>query len=134
MLKRPALLIQLLFAVMLLAFGVMGAFGFEPPEAPERAGAYRDALLEAGFVFPAVYVTYFLVGAMWTANVWAPFGTVLLAPVTVSIVLFHAFLYPGNFPVAPFVVVPQVVMVWAHRGSYKGVFRVGGAGRFGRGA
>src|ERR1041384_1295457 len=84
-----------------LVFFVSGLDGFlhflpQPSEPPsEAAMSFAVALMKSGYMFPLIKGVELVVGALLLANRLVPLALVLLAPVLVNIVAFHAFLAPS---------------------------------------
>ena len=115
--------LRIAFGVMLIAFAGMMTFGWDPPDVPARAGALRDQLAEAGYVFPTIAIVYLAVGVSYVAGRFVALATIVLFPITLNVVLFHAFLVPETLHLTAFLVVPQVVMLCACREAYRPLLR-----------
>ena len=87
---------RILLGAGFLTFGLNGFLGFlpQPPVSPE-GGAFLGALAATGYMFPLIKGTEVLAGALLLANRFVPLALVLLAPVVVNILAFHAWLSPG---------------------------------------
>lgn len=92
-----ALLISRLFlGAVYFVFGLNGFFNFIPqPALPESAGVFLGGLASSGYFFPFLKTIEVLAGAALLSNVFAALALVVLAPITINIFLFHAFLTPG---------------------------------------
>lgn len=112
------ILLGLVFAV----FGLNFFFGFMPqPEHAGEAGAFLGALFATGYMFPLIKVTEITAGLMLLSNRFVPLALVLLAPVIVNIVAFHAVLEPAGLAIAGFVLVLELYLAWSYRDAYRGV-------------
>jgi uncharacterized membrane protein YphA (DoxX/SURF4 family) len=112
-----------------LAFFVFGLDGFlnfvpkpDPSTMPAGSLAFATALMATGYMFPLIKSTEVLVGALLLANRFVPLALVLLAPVVVNIVLFHAFLSPSGTGIAIFVAALQIFLAWTNRRAYRPLF------------
>jgi hypothetical protein len=70
-------------------------------------------------MFPLIKGTEVIVGALLLTNRFVPLALVLLAPVIVNIVLFHAFLAPEGIAMAIVLVALQLFLAWTHRRAYR---------------
>ena len=87
---------RLLLGAIFFVFGLNGFFGFLPqPEVTPEGGAFLGALAATGYLFPLLKGIEVLSGALLLSNRLVPLALVLLAPIVVNIVAFHAFLSPG---------------------------------------
>jgi uncharacterized membrane protein YphA (DoxX/SURF4 family) len=92
-----------------------------PPTDPVPAGAmaFAGALFQTGYMFPLIKGTEVLGGALLLSNRFVPLALVLLAPVMVNIVAFHAFLAPSGIALTLVMAALQIALAWAHRAAYR---------------
>ncbi|PIS10748.1 MAG: acyltransferase [Bdellovibrio sp. CG10_big_fil_rev_8_21_14_0_10_47_8] len=83
--------------MIFFVFGLNGFFQFLPMPAsiPEAATQFSGALFATGYFFPVLKATEVLCGALLLSGFFAPVALIILAPITIQIFLFHAFLTPG---------------------------------------
>jgi len=113
---------RILMGLIFLVFGLNGFLHFIPQPKkpmPEGAMAFAGALMKAGYMFPMVMGTQFLVGVLLLLNRFVPLALALLAPVIVNIVAFHLFLEPSGLPLALVVLVLELYLAWAYRNAYR---------------
>ena len=111
-----------------LVFFVCGLDGFlhflpqptEPP--PEGAMTFAIALLKSGYMFPLIKGTEVAAGALLLANRFVPLALVIIAPVIVNIVAFHAFLAPSGVGLACVLAALAIHLAWVHRAAYRPLF------------
>ncbi len=101
-----------------LAFVVFGLNGFlnvipVPPPAP-AAGAFFQAMLETGYLFPLVKALEVVCGALLLANVFVPLALLVLAPIVVNILALHLFLDPAGLPLPVLLLAAGLVTARAH--------------------
>lgn len=90
------------------ASGLAGLLGLAKPQPmPELATAFMGGMMAAPYFFPLLKLTETIAGALVLFGVAAPVGLVILAPITVQIFFFHAYLTPGLGNV----VVPLVICI-----------------------
>ncbi len=120
--KLPTIARVLLGAVFFV-FGLNGFFHFLPqPPAPPRAMAFAGALFATGYFFPLLKATEVFAGALLLAGALVPFALILLAPIIVNIVAFHAFLAPGNYAIVGLVLAAEVYLAFVHRAVFAPLF------------
>jgi uncharacterized membrane protein YphA (DoxX/SURF4 family) len=113
---------RVLLGLVFFVFGLDGFLHFmpQPTEPPsEAAMSLAIAFLKSGYLFPLIKGTEVTVGALLLANRFVPLALVVIAPVIVNIVAFHAFLAPSGLAVAGVLVVLEVALAWAHRAAYR---------------
>jgi hypothetical protein len=116
--RQVANIFQRLFGSVLVLFVGMDLFGWEPPPVTPEAQPLWDAIIEAGYIMPVVMVTYGICGVAFIADRFAPLASILLAPVSLNILLFHSFLNPSSIPFAGTFFVCNALMLYIHRSSY----------------
>lgn len=102
---------RLLLGLIYFVFGLNGFLNFIPvPETmPEGAMMFGGAMMATGYFIPVLKLTETICGLLLLFGLAAPLALVVLAPITLNILLFHAFLTPG----AGNLIMP-LVMIAAH--------------------
>ena len=115
--------VQILFGLYLIFFGVIGYLIKMPmPEYNEAATAFLTGLFASGYLFHLMSLVFVLSGLMFIFNKWSAFGSILLAPITVNIILFHLFLDMTGWWMALIFVVLHVYLLVIHWPRYKPMF------------
>lgn len=112
----PRLLLGLIFTV----FGAAGLFHLLPEQPlPEGiAGTYVQAL-GGTYLLTLVKLTEVVAGLMLLSNRLVALGAVLLAPVVVNIVAFHALVVKSGLGLPLFIVGLLGALAWQHRDAYR---------------
>jgi hypothetical protein len=108
--------------LMFLVSGLNGFLNFLPQPTtplPEGAVAFVGALMGTGYMFPLIFGTMTIVGALLLANRFVPLALALIAPFIVNSVAFHVFLEPTGRPVAVIVLLLELYLAWAYRQSFR---------------
>ena|SRR5271166_1593872 len=109
-----------------LVFGVMPwlAILHKAPDQPmpPEALAFVGALMKSGYMMPLVWGTEIVAGVLILVGVFVPFALVLLAPVLVNIMLFHAFLAPSGNLLAIVLCLLALIVAWQHRRAFDSLF------------
>jgi uncharacterized membrane protein YphA (DoxX/SURF4 family) len=114
--------------LLFVVFGLNGFFNFLPPPSgpvPQGAMEFAGALMKTGYMFPLIKGTEVLVGLLLVTNVWVPLALILLAPVLVNIVAFHAFLCPDGSGLSLALVAVSIILAWSHRSAFRPLFARG---------
>jgi hypothetical protein len=94
--------------------GFLGLFPLVPPH------AFQVILIESGWM-KVVKAIELVAGLLLLSNRFVPFALALLAPGVVSIALYHLLLDPAFLWIVPVVVGLEAFLLWAYRGSFRGV-------------
>jgi putative oxidoreductase len=113
------LLLGLIFAV----FGLNGFFQFIPiPPAEGDAATFMGGLYATGYFFPMLATVQILVGAALLFNILTPIALIVLAPITVNIVAYHA-IAPEGLPLAILVLALHLGVAWSLKARFLPLFQ-----------
>jgi putative oxidoreductase len=119
--KIATLIARILLGLLFLVFGLNGFLHFIPMAPPAGlAGQYMGALFLSHYLV-AVFLLQTIGGALLLANRFVPLALVLLGPVLVNILLFHALMAPEGLPMALFATVLWALLFYAARRAFAGV-------------
>lgn len=114
---------RILFGLVFFVFGLNGFLNFipQPPPPPEKVGMFIGALVSTGYMFPMIKGVEVLAGAMLLTNRFVPLALILLAPIVVNIVAFHALLAGDGMAMTIVLVALHFYLAWSYRGAFRGV-------------
>lgn len=95
------------------------------PQAEYLFNALRYSWSEAsgnGYLMSLVGLTEVVVGLLLIFKKWIPFALVVLVPISVNIVLFHAFLNPPNLGPAIVVALINGYLMYKNRDAFRSLF------------
>jgi putative oxidoreductase len=119
--KIAFLVARILLGLLFTVFGLNGFLHFIPSPPPSGlAGQYIGALYVSHYL-AVVFLLQLIGGLLLLVNRYVPLALLLLGPVVVNIVLFHAFLAPEGLPMALFAVVLWLVVFAGIRKAFDGV-------------
>jgi len=120
--KTVSLIARYLLGLIFLVFGLNGFLHFIPMPPPTGvAGQYLGALFVSHFLV-AVFLLQLAGGVLLLANRFVPLALVLLGPVVVNILLFHALMAPEGLPLAVVVTVLWLTVLFGVRRAFAGIF------------
>jgi uncharacterized membrane protein YphA (DoxX/SURF4 family) len=112
---------RLLLGLVFFVCGLDGFLHFLPQPSgvpPENALLLAVAFMKSGYLFPLIKGTEVLVGLSLLSNRLVPLALVVLAPVLLNIVAFHAFLAPEGLLLAVVLLALALLLAWSHRAAY----------------
>ncbi len=121
--NKLIILLRIVLGAMLIVFGLNKFIGFLPDFefANPEAGIFFGALASS-YVLKTVGLVEVIVGLLLVINKAAPFALVLMAPISVNIILFHATLDPANIGPGAFVFLVNSFLIFKYWNSYKTLF------------
>src|ERR1700704_5204061 len=121
--KILSLIARLLLGLTFVVFGLNGFLNFLSmgPMPSGLAGEFLGALILSHY-FWVVAALQIAGGVLLLVNRFVPLGLVLLGPVIVNIILYHVFLNPTGIGLAILVAIPWLIVFYAHRQYFSGIF------------
>jgi uncharacterized membrane protein YphA (DoxX/SURF4 family) len=117
---------RVLLGAIFFVFGLNYFLNFIPPPSapvPAAAMAFGGALMQTGYMMPLIKGTEVVCGALLLAKRFVPLALVVLAPVVVNIVAFHALLAPAAIGMALVVLALELYLAWTERAAYAPLLR-----------
>jgi uncharacterized membrane protein YphA (DoxX/SURF4 family) len=121
--RIAGLVARYLLGLIFLVFGANGFLHFIPMPPPTGvAGQFMGALF-VSHVLVVVFLLELIPAILLLVGRYVPLALVLLGPVIVNIVLFHAFMAPSGLPLAIVVVILWLLTAWSVRWAFEGIFK-----------
>ncbi len=120
--KIASIIVRILMG-FLFAFASI-AFFFKLMKEPEVTGSikiFNDGIAASIYLMPTVKVFELLCAIAFLSGRFVPLATVVIFPIALNILLFHAFLEPSGLPVAIFVIVGNLFLAYYYRNKYRSV-------------
>src|ERR1700704_4830113 len=121
--KILSLIARLLLGLTFVVFGLNGFLNFLSmgPMPAGLAGQFVGALILSHY-FWVVAALQIAGGLLLLVNRFVPLGLVLLGPVIVNIICFHVFMNPTGIGLAIVVAILWLIVFYAHRQYFSGIF------------
>lgn len=103
--KIASLIARLLLGLIFLVFGLNGFLHFIPMPPPTGLALQFLTVIIASHYWVIIFATQVIGGLLLLINRFVPLALVLLGPVIVNIITFHALMAPEGLPLAIVVVV-----------------------------
>src|SRR5450631_3169451 len=121
--KIASTIARYLLGLIFFVFGLNGFLHFIPsPPPPGIAGQFVGALFVSHFLV-VVFLFQLIPAILLLVNRYVPLALVLLGPVVVNIVLFHAFMAPSGLPLALVVVALWLLTAVGVKSAFNGLFQ-----------
>jgi putative oxidoreductase len=120
--KIVVLVARTILGLAFLIFGLNGLHDFmHAPMPPGPAGQFMGVLFVSHYLI-AVALVEAVGGLLLLIGQFVPLALVLIGPVLVNILLFHAFFLPAGFPPAIVATVLWFIVFYRHRAAFAGIF------------
>ncbi|HTV24763.1 MAG TPA: DoxX family protein [Polyangiaceae bacterium] len=117
---------RFLLGGMFFVFGLNGFLNFIPPPSeppPQGAMDFGMAMMNSGYFMQFVKGTEVLCGLLLLCNRFVPLSLVVLMPVVLNILAFHAFLAPSGLGMAIVILALTLYLAWVNRRAYAPLLR-----------
>lgn len=122
--SKGAKIARYVLGTIFTVFGLNGFLGFLPmPPLTGEAGAFMGALAATGYMFPLIKASEVIAGVLLLSGRALGFAGLLLAPITVNIVAFHAILAPSGIALPLVIVGLMAYLGYQHRALFQPLFR-----------
>jgi len=119
--------VAIIVARVLLGFaftfsGLNGLHPFMTQPLPTGDALAFFGILMANHYLTVIFTIQLVGGILLLIGRFVPLALVLLGPVIVNILMYHAFLWPHAAIPAAIVTVLELFLIWAYRLSFRGLF------------
>src|ERR1700744_4286984 len=121
--RTASVIARYLAGVIFLVFGLNGFLNFIPLPPPGGiAGQFMGALYASHYLW-AIFAFQVVAGVLLIANRYVSLAVVMLVPVIVNILVFHALMAPSGLPLALLVAVLWAAIFLEVRPAFAGLFQ-----------
>ena len=120
--KIASLIARYLLGLIFFVFGLNGFLQFLHMPPPTGLAAQFAGALFVSHYMAIVFALELISGALLLVNRYVPLALVLVGPVIVNILLFHAFMDPSGLPLAVVAVVLWLLVFAGVRTAFHGIF------------
>lgn len=123
--KIAAIIVRVLMSLLYLFSVANFLFQFMPmPELGEDAGKFVMGMAASVYLFPLVKIVEFLCAVALLTGRFVPLALVILFPIVVNIVLYHAFLAPEAMGMPIFLMAGHLFLAYYYRDRYSAMVAV----------
>ena len=121
--KTASVIARYLLGLMFVVFGLNGFLHFSPQPPPPAglASEFLGSLAQSNY-FTAIFACQFIGGVLLLANRYVPLGLVILGPVIVNVLLYHAFMAPTGFAPGLLAALLWGVVFFSVRSAFRPIF------------
>jgi putative oxidoreductase len=116
--------VRILLGLVFFVLGLNGFFFFIkfPPMSGPPAD-FAGAMIATGYFFPFVHGTEAVAGALLLGGRFVPLALVVIAPVVLNVLAFHAFLAPHALAFPLIIAGLEIFLAWSYRSTFRPVLR-----------
>jgi putative oxidoreductase len=118
--KITIIIVRLLMGLMFLFASIVVLLNLMPhPEMKGNAKLFMDGIMATGYFMTLLKVTELVCGIAFVTGRFLPLATVMIFPITLNILFYHAFVAPEGLPVAIPLMLGNLFLAYACRKNYK---------------
>ncbi|MEZ7497787.1 DoxX family membrane protein [Flavobacterium sp. Arc3] len=122
--KIATIIIRTLLGLLFLYTSISYFFHLSPePASTGEFKAFQVGLVASTYLFPLAKSVELLCGLSFITGKFTTLANLVIFPVTLNILLINYFLTPENLPLAIFVFVGNIFLIFSHWENYKGLFK-----------
>ena len=122
--KITAIIIRTMLGILFLYTSVSYFFHLTPePATTGEFKAFQLGLLASMYLLPLAKAVELLCGLSFITGKYMTLANIMIFPVTLNILLINYFLTPENLPIALFVFLGNIFLIFTHWENYKGLFK-----------
>jgi putative oxidoreductase len=122
--KIAVTIVRILLGLMFVFASVAYFLKLMPePEMTGNVKIFTDGINASIYLMPLVKVFELVCSILFISGFFVPLATVLIFPIIVNILMFHAFLDPKNLPLAIVLMAANLFLAYYHRDKYKSMLK-----------
>ncbi len=121
--KISVIIVRVLVGLLYLFASIAYFFNLvTPPEMTGDAKAFAEGINAARYLMPLVKTIELVCAAAFLSGRYVALAAVLIAPITVNIFLYHAFVDRQGLPIGAFLLLGNLFLGYAYRDRYAAMF------------
>ena len=121
--KITSIIIRVLLGALLLFASLSFFFHLVPElEATGNMKIFNEGLMASGYLMTLVKIVELLCGLSFVTGKFMKLSAILFMPISINILLVHIFMMPEGIPVALFVFLGNLFLLYKNWDSYKKLF------------
>jgi putative oxidoreductase len=123
--KIATIIIRTILGLLFLYTSVSYFLHLNPePASTGEFKAFQLGLVASMYLLPLAKGVELLCGLAFVTGKFTTLANLVILPVTLNILLINYFLTPENLPLAIFVFVGNIFLIFSHWENYKGLFKM----------
>jgi uncharacterized membrane protein YphA (DoxX/SURF4 family) len=122
--KIATIIIRIMLGLLFLYTSISYFFHLTPePASTGEFKAFQVGLVASMYLLPLAKAVELLCGLSFLTGKYMTLANIMIFPVTLNILLINYFLTPENLPIAIFVFLGNIFLIFTHWDNYKSLFR-----------
>lgn len=122
--RIATIIIRSLIGLLLLFASISYFFNLiEQPVLTGNMKLFNDGIIASGYLMPLVKTIELICGLAFITGKFNTIANIVLLPISINIFFTHVCLAPEGIPVAAFLLLGNIFLIYSKWDSYKGLFR-----------
>ncbi len=118
--KIAVIVVRVLMGLLFLFASISVLFNLvSQPELTGKTKSFMDGVNASVYLMPLIKITELLCGIAFVSGFFVPLATIVIAPITINILLFHIFVDTAGLPVGIFLVLANLFLAYANRDKFR---------------
>jgi uncharacterized membrane protein YphA (DoxX/SURF4 family) len=118
--KIAVIIVRVLMGLLFVFASVVVLFNLFPqPELTGSTKTFMDGVNASRYLMPLIKITELVCGIAFVTGYFVPLATVVIAPITINILLFHMFVDTSGLPVAVFLILANIFLAYANWDKFR---------------
>ena len=123
--KIAVIVVRTLMGLLYLFASVVVLFKLVPtPPLQGAVKVFNDGIAASVYLMPLLKIIELLCAICFITNRFVPLATVVIFPITVNILFYHAFLFPEGLAMAVFLFLGNIFLAYYYRRNYESLLVV----------
>lgn len=121
--KTATFFIRTIIGLILITMSIAYFFNLMPElESTENFKAFHVGLISSVYLMPLIKTIILLCGISYLFGQYVVLTNIIILPVSTNILFIDFFLNPNGLPLAIFIFLGNLFLIYAHWKNYKGLF------------
>jgi uncharacterized membrane protein YphA (DoxX/SURF4 family) len=117
-------IVRILMGLMFAFASIVVLFKLMPqPEQTGNIKIFMDGMTASVYLMTTVKIVELICSIAFLSGRFVPLFLVVIFPINVNILLFHAFLEPSGLPVGILLMIGNLFLAWHYREKYQTLFK-----------
>lgn len=122
--KTATFFIRTVIGILLILVSIAYFFNLMPDlESNGNFKAFQLGLISSVYLMPMVKIIEFLCGISYITGKFVSLSNIMVLPVSINIMFINFFLNPNGIPLALFVFLGNLFLIYSYRKNYKPLFK-----------
>jgi putative oxidoreductase len=120
--KIATIIVRVLIGLLFIYASVLFFLKLAPETVSTGAfKAFQVGLIASSYLMPLAKIIEFVCGLAFVTGKYVTLANIVILPVTLNILLINYFMVPEQLPIAIFIFIGNIFLIYRYWGNYKGL-------------